>query len=111
MPEVRSIFAVGGGGGEEAVLRLCEGDQFRLEQIVSFGAASAPGCWYDQEWSEWVVLLRGTAALEFGDGTLTLGAGDFLQIPAHLRHRVARTSADAVWIAVHYPDQSGGGPA
>jgi cupin 2 domain-containing protein len=31
-----------------------------------------------------------------------LKAGDHLRIPAHLRHRVASVSDDALWLAVHF---------
>jgi hypothetical protein len=33
---------------------------------------------------------------------LDLVAGDSLLISAHLRHRVERTSLDALWLAVHF---------
>ncbi len=78
------------------------GGKFRLEQIVSRGEASAEGFWYDQREDEWVVLLRGTSTLEFEDGWLDLVAGDALCIPARCRHRVAATSPDAVWVALHF---------
>ena len=76
-----------------------------IERIVSRGHASPDSGWYDQSRAEFVVLLRGAARLEFEDGELlTLGPGDWLEIPAHRRHRVAWTDpdADSVWLAVHY---------
>jgi cupin 2 domain-containing protein len=74
----------------------------RIERIVSHAVASPPGFWYDQELPEWVALLRGKATLCFDDGeTLELRAGAHLVIAAHRRHRVERTSADALWLAVH----------
>lgn len=74
----------------------------RIERIVSHGHASAPGDWYDQDADEWVVLLSGEAVLLFADGeAVSLASGDWVAIPAHRRHRVASTSADAVWLAVH----------
>ena len=52
---------------------------------------------------EWVVLLKGSATLLIAEeGSVDLGAGDYLLIPAHVRHRVERTSEDAVWLAVHF---------
>jgi cupin 2 domain-containing protein len=88
----------------ERVIPLLEGKAFRLEQIVSHGQASEPGFWYDQTEDEWVALLRGTATLVFeGEQPLSLTAGDALLIPAHVRHRVAATSPDAVWLALHVP--------
>lgn len=76
----------------------------RVERIVSHAQASAPGFWYDQPDDEWVALLRGEARLAFEDGRqVALRSGDWLTIPAHCRHRVEATSADALWLAVHVP--------
>ncbi|MDF1756006.1 MAG: cupin domain-containing protein [Verrucomicrobiales bacterium] len=48
-------------------------------------------------------MIQGKAVLEFDDGeSLPLTAGDALTIPAHLRHRVASVSQDAVWLALRY---------
>ena len=73
-----------------------------MEEIISRGAASPGDFWYDQERDEWVMLARGEAVLRFDDGDLPLKAGDHLTIPAGTRHRVESTSADAVWLAVHF---------
>lgn len=77
----------------------------RVERIVSTGQASAPGFWYDQPDDELVVLLAGAARLRFeeGDATFDMKAGDWIDIPAHVRHRVESTQADppTVWLAVH----------
>jgi len=75
----------------------------RMEQIVSNGQASGEGFWYDQKEAEWVMLARGEAVLRFDPGgDVTLKAGDFLMIPANIRHRVDSVSVDAVWLAVHF---------
>ena len=76
----------------------------RIERIVSTGQATPPGQWYDQPGDEWVALLAGRATLRFEDGAFVeLAPGDWLLIPAHVRHRVEATSADppCVWLAVH----------
>ena len=74
----------------------------RVERIVSYGHASAPGDWYDQDGDEWVLLLAGTAALRFeGGDEVELKAGDWITVPAHRCHRVEATSTDALWLAVH----------
>lgn len=74
----------------------------RIERIVSFGHASPPGFWYEQDEDEWVVLLRGEAVLAFADGESTaLAAGDWVTIPARRRHRVETVSTDAIWLAAH----------
>ncbi|MBN8443185.1 MAG: cupin domain-containing protein [Thauera sp.] len=82
----------------------------RIERIASFAHASPPGFWYDQQGDEWVMLAAGRAELVLehpgGDReTLALEAGDWVFIPAHGRHRVESTSADAVWLAVHFPQR------
>ena len=106
MEEVRrGRLGVGAAGkeGEETFAALVAGKDFELEEIVSRGAASPEGFWYDQERSEWVLLVQGEATLRFeGDEIVELRAGDHLLIPAGVRHRVERTSVDAVWLALHF---------
>ncbi len=91
---------------EELAEDLLRGDGVRIERIVSRGHRSPEGFWYDQDQNEWVILLSGWARLRFdGDAdAVELGPGDYVQIPAHVRHRVEETSAaeDTVWLAVLY---------
>ena len=90
---------------EEQIERLIDGPTMRIERIVSTGQASPTGFWYDQPDDEFVVLLTGSARLRFetDDLTLDLRPGDWVQIPAHARHRVEWTQAEppTVWLAVH----------
>ncbi|MFK5922202.1 MAG: phosphoribosylaminoimidazole carboxylase [Verrucomicrobiota bacterium] len=75
----------------------------RIERILSAGHASAADYWYEQNEDEWVLLLRGQASLLIagrGDG-LEMKAGDCLELPAKLRHRVDKVSQDALWLAIH----------
>ena len=93
----------GGQPGEETFRFLLACRDFELEEIVSRGAASPEGFWYDQQRHEWVLLAKGEATLRFEDGeVIALKAGDHLTIPASRRHRVESTSADAVWVALHF---------
>jgi cupin 2 domain-containing protein len=91
---------------EELVETLCSSDMVRIERIVSRSQTSPPGFWYDQEWHEFVLLASGRARLAFADGTpnVELAPGDWLDIKAHVRHRVDWTDPelDTVWLAVHY---------
>lgn len=79
-----------------------------LERIVSAGQASPPGHWYDQDTSEWVLLLRGSAGLLFEgeEEEIVMEPGDYLLIPAHQRHRVEWTDPEekTVWLALHYAE-------
>ena len=91
---------------DELFERLVETSRLRMERIVSAGHASAEGFWYDQERSEWVVVLRGSAGLRFegSDEVLVMKPGDWINIPAHKKHRVEWTDPDekTIWLAVHY---------
>jgi len=91
---------------EEAVETLMSSGAMRLVRIVSTGQATAEGEWYDQDDWEWVVLLKGAAGLRIeGEAEVrALAPGDFVHIPAHMRHRVEWTAADepTVWLALHY---------
>ena len=90
---------------EERIDVLLERAALRLERIVSLGHVTPPGEWYDQQRDEWVVLLSGAARLAFEGETAEreLVAGDWLWIPAHVRHRVTWTRPDepSVWLALH----------
>jgi cupin 2 domain-containing protein len=89
---------------KELFSTLLESPGVRIERIVSFGQTSPEGFWYDQDQDEWVILLQGAARLEFEDRTVEMNRGDFLNIPAHEKHRVKWTSPDelTVWLGVHY---------
>lgn len=90
--------------GNEVFETLFQTEGVHIERIVSHRASSPPDFWYDQDWDEWVVLLKGQASLTLNNGqpvTMTLKSGDHLLIPKKQRHRVESTSADAVWLAIH----------
>ena len=90
----------------ELFTTILEADGLRVERIVSQGQASPPGFWYDQAESELVIVLEGSAAVEFEDGAgpVELRRGSLLNIPARARHRVAWTDPNrkTVWLAIHY---------
>ena len=88
-------------GGAESFDALLARPGLRIERIVSHGHASPPGHWYDQAEDEWVMVVTGSATIGFEDGReVDLGPGDWLTLPAHCRHRVLRTAAPTVWVAV-----------
>lgn len=77
----------------------------RIERIVSQGHVTPENDWYDQNQHEWVVVLQGEALLAIENHEeLHLKAGDYINIPAHVRHRVAWTHPDqqTVWLAIFY---------
>lgn len=84
---------------------LAKSETTRIERIISKGHKSPDSGWYDQEKNEWVLVLRGEAILLFEDGTsVNLKAGDYINIPAHKKHKVEWTDPEieTVWLAVHY---------
>ena len=90
---------------EELFETIISGKDFKVERIVSDGHSSPLNFWYDQEESELVFLLSGSAKISFEDSTdVELHPGDYVNIPAHKKHRVERThnSQKTIWLAIHY---------
>jgi cupin 2 domain-containing protein len=90
---------------QEQFTALLSTPDLKIERIVSRGQSSPPGFWYDQDRAEWFVILAGSAGVLL-DGEAVprvLRRGDYLHIPAHLRHRVEWTADNeaTVWLAVH----------
>lgn len=86
----------------EAIVRS---STVRIERIVSKGHSSPDTGWYDRDENEWVMTIKGRASLEFEDGSkCDLSAGDYINIPAHVKHKVAWTDPDeiTIWLAVFY---------
>ncbi|MGA2061558.1 MAG: cupin domain-containing protein [Thermoguttaceae bacterium] len=94
--------------GKELFTTIHTAKKFRLERIVSHGQCSPQGFWYDQNENEWLIVLEGNASIQFdGDPeSVELHPGSYLNIPAHVKHRLARTSQtqQTVWLAIHYED-------
>ncbi len=90
----------------EVVETLLKGKSFKLERIISEGHSTPEGTWYDQEQDEWVILLQGSASLLLEGDTepVVLKPGDYLNLPAHKRHRVLWTdkTEKTIWLAIHY---------
>jgi cupin 2 domain-containing protein len=93
---------------DELFTTLLEAASVRIERIVSHGHASPDGFWYDQDRHEWVIVLKGAARLRFEDGMMEMTPGDFINIPAHQKHRVEWTTPEepTIWLAVFYGNTS-----
>lgn len=103
--EIRNLFAsIPAKLPEEMTQTLMDHGCARIERIVSRGQSSPDGFWYDQQEYEWVVLLAGSAGLEIeGEQDIhILKPGDFIYLPAHLRHRIAWSDPDTetIWLAI-----------
>jgi len=90
----------------ELIETIIETKAVRIERIVSMGHSSPPGFWYDQDRNEFVILLKGSAGLMFegSDRIMIMQTGEYINIPAHQRHRVEWTAPDkhTVWLAIFY---------
>ena len=89
---------------EEKFFEIFKNETIKVEKIVSNGQTSPENFWYEQEKSEFVLLLEGFAILEFENRIVELKKGDCLNIEAYEKHRVKFTSLDepTVWFAVFY---------
>ena len=89
---------------EEFFFEIFKNETIKIEKIVSNGQISPEIFWYEQEKSEFILLLEGYAILEFENREVELKKGDCLNIEAFEKHRVKFTSLDepTVWFAVFY---------
>jgi len=89
---------------DELFDELVSNKTFKIERIVSKGHTSPQTGWYDQEENEWVFLVKGEALLEFENKKVHLQEGDYINIPAHTKHKVAWTKpkSETIWLAVFY---------
>ena len=90
---------------QELFTAIHDTDGLRIERIVSQGQSSPEEFWYDQDENEWVVVLEGSAAVQFeGEAEpVEIRRGSYLNIPAHARHRVVWTDPHqkTMWLAVN----------
>lgn len=90
---------------EELFEEIVKKEGLKIERIISKGHTTTEFEWYDQESDEWVIVLKGEAILEFENSDeKRLKEGDYLNIPAHTKHRVSWTkeNEETVWLAIHY---------
>jgi len=84
---------------------IISNDKLRIERIVSNGHSSPKSGWYDQDENEWVIVLKGDAILSFENKKeVYLKSGEYINIPAHTKHKVLRTNPNiqTIWLAVFY---------
>ncbi len=105
--EINNIYQNIPDDKKEVFQDLLVNKNFKVERIVSKGEGSPKdGKWYNQDKNEWVVLLSGSAGLriEGEKDVINLNIGDYIEIPAHLKHRVEWTdnNQETIWLAIHY---------
>lgn len=106
MITTKNFFEIFGGEvKEEFFEEILAGKDFKMERIISEGHSSPENFWYDQDKDEFVMLVSGSAVLEFENNELIeMKPGDYLIIPAHKKHRVAKTDSNqkTFWLALHF---------
>ena len=105
--DIRNIFSgIQKQAPDEVLDTVLQTGQFKIERIISHGHATTEGEWYDQGRNEWVLVLKGNAGLLFegDDKTVIMKTGDYINIPAHQKHRVEWTDPEeeTVWLTIHY---------
>ena len=84
------------GSGDEAIVRT---SHVRIERVVLTNGTD----WCDHATGKWLILLRGSAAIDFGGeiGLRQLHVGDYVFLPPHQKHRITATSKmPTVWLIV-----------
>ncbi len=90
---------------EEVFETIIKTDNIQIERIISHGHITEKNKWYEQNKNEWVIVLKGKAVIRFeNDSVYELNVGDYLNIPAYIKHRVEWTeeNSETIWLAVHY---------
>jgi len=85
----------------ERFVPLVETGGVTIEAIVS--AAAEAETVYEQDHDEWVMVVTGRASMTVADDLVELGPGDWLWLPAGVRHVVESVELGTRWLAVHLP--------
>jgi cupin 2 domain-containing protein len=91
---------------QEIFVDLLKNDSLKIERIISYGNSSEKNLWYDQPHSEWVLLLKGSATIQFEveKELIEMLPGKYIFIPPHKKHRVVSTDSKqpTIWLAIHF---------
>ena len=88
---------------KELFTKIISKNNCKIERIISKRHTTPKNKWYDQDKNEFVIILKGSAELLFfPNKKLKMKSGDYLNIPANIKHRVDKTSKKTIWLAVFY---------
>ena len=109
--DIKNIFSgIKKQSPDEIFETIIKTNQFKIERIISSGQSTDKEKWYDQDVDEWVIVLKGCAGLLFESNNeeIIMKPGDYVNIPAHQKHRVEWTDAneETIWLAVHYQNEA-----
>ena len=86
----------------ELIETLIESENCKIERIISKEHITPKGKWYDQNENEFVIVVKGEADLLIKDKLVHMKEGDYINIPAHTKHRVEKTDKETIWLSVFY---------
>lgn len=89
---------------EEVFDCLLKNENIIIERIITPNTDNPNSQWYNQDWDEWVLILKGFAKIEFDNNIIKeFREGDYIYIEKNLKHRVIFTQSDTntIWLAIH----------
>lgn len=107
MEKIKNIFSnIPASLPNELFEDIISTENCKIERIISRGHTTPKGKWYDQNKNEFVLVLKGNAELRFekNNKLIKMKVGDYINIPAQIRHRVEKTDAgeETIWLTVFY---------
>ena len=90
---------------DEILENIVKSKNCKIKRILSKSHTTPEGKWYDQDENEWVMIIKGSAELLFKNNKrVKMQEGDYINIPAHVKHRVEKTDSEkeTIWLAVFY---------
>ncbi|MCX7879642.1 MAG: cupin domain-containing protein [Ignavibacteria bacterium] len=91
---------------EEHFEELHSTNHLKIERIISKGHHSPDNYWYDQDFFEWVILLKGKAVLTLKNPneSIELSEGDYILIEPNRPHRVESTEPEkeTFWLTISF---------
>ncbi len=92
---------------EEIFETLISCESVKIERIISPKSYKMPDDkWFNEDTDEFVILLKGSAALLFKakNERVILKPGDYIYIPRNIEHNVESTDKEVqtIWLAVHF---------
>ena len=84
---------------------LVQSSHCKIKRIISLGQVTPKNEYYEQNEDEFVIVLQGAATLLFLDTqkTMEMKSGDYVFIPAGVKHRVqwCDTKVQTIWLAIY----------
>jgi len=83
----------------EIFITLLKHKNIEIKKIIS-NTLKTPQT-FNQEYDEFVVLLKGCAKIEINGEIKKLKSGDFMFIPKNTPHTLLKTKKVAIWLAIN----------